>query len=180
MIRLFDFLFSLLALITLSPILILLWIIGLLENGSPLFKQPRVGYGQKSFLLIKFRSMPKGTKSVATHLLDKSVITRYGKFLRRTKLDELPQLLNVLKGDMSIVGPRPCLLKQTTLIKERKKKGVFKVKPGITGLAQISGIDMKNPSILAEKDFQMIQRMNLYSYFYLILKTFLLVIKNKA
>jgi len=177
MIRFFDFLFSFLGLIILSPILILLWIIALFENGSPLFKQQRIGCGQKIFLLIKFRTMRKDTKSVATHLVDHSMITPFGYFLRRTKIDEVPQLLNVLLGDMSLVGPRPCLLNQKKLIYERKKRGIFKVKPGITGLAQITGINMKTPTLLAKTDLKMIKKMNLYYYFYCILKTLLLILK---
>jgi O-antigen biosynthesis protein WbqP len=179
MIRFFDFLFSLLGLIILSPLLILLWIAGLFENGSPLYKQQRVGYNQKLFFLIKFRTMPMGTKSAATHLIDNSIITSFGIFLRRTKLDEVPQLLNVLMGDMSIVGPRPCLSNQRKLISERKKRGIFKVKPGITGLAQISGINMKTPTLLAKTDLKMINKMNLYLYFYYILYTLLPILKNK-
>jgi O-antigen biosynthesis protein WbqP len=179
MIRLFDFLIAFLGLLILSPILVLIWIIGLFENGSPLFIQQRVGYGQKSFLLIKFRSMQKDTKSVATHLVNNSEITAFGNFLRRTKLDETPQLFNVLIGDMSLVGPRPCLLNQKKLINERKKRGIFKVKPGITGLAQISGIDMKKPTLLAKTDLKMIKKINLYYYFYFILKTLFLILKKR-
>jgi lipopolysaccharide/colanic/teichoic acid biosynthesis glycosyltransferase len=138
-----------------------------------------VGYNQKLFFLIKFRTMPMGTKSAATHLIDNSIITSFGIFLRRTKLDEVPQLLNVLMGDMSIVGPRPCLSNQRKLISERKKRGIFKVKPGITGLAQISGINMKTPTLLAKTDLKMINKMNLYLYFYYILYTLLPIQKNK-
>ncbi len=178
MIRLFDFIISFFGLIFLSPILILLLVIGLFENGFPLFKQQRVGYNQKLFLLIKFRTMLRHTKPAATHLIDNSMITAFGSFLRRTKLDEVPQLLNVLLGDMSLVGPRPCLSSQRKLISERKKRGVFKVKPGITGLAQISGINMKTPTLLAKTDLKMIKKLNLYYYFYYILKTLLLILKK--
>ncbi len=177
MIRLFDFLFSFLGLIILSPLLILLWIIGLFENGSPLFKQKRIGYDQKIFVIVKFRTMQKDTKFIATHLVNRSMITPFGFFLRRTKLDELPQLLNVLLGDMSFVGPRPCLVNQKKLITERKKRGIFKVKPGITGLAQISGITMKTPTLLAKIDLKMINQMGLFYYFYYILRTILLIVK---
>ena len=177
MIRLFDFLFSFFGLIFLSPILILLFVIGFFENGSPLFTQLRVGYNQKLFLLIKFRTMRKDTKSIATHLIDKSVITRYGRFLRVTKLDEVPQLLNVLTGEMSLVGPRPSLFNQRKLISERKKRGVFKVRPGITGLAQINGINMKTPRLLARTDQEMIKEINLYNYFYYIFKTIFKIIR---
>ena len=171
--RFFDILFSLTALILLLPLLILLWFLGLLDNGSPIFTQKRVGRNLKSFLLIKFRTMPINTRSAATHLTQNVKSTSYGYFLRRTKLDEIPQLWNVLAGDMSLVGPRPCLLNQKKLINERKKRGIFKVKPGITGLAQVSGVTMKTPTSLAKKDLKMIKQMNLFSYFYYIFKTFL-------
>ena len=178
MIRFFDFLFSFFGLTILSPLIILLWIIALIENGSPFFKQERVGQNQKLFILIKFRSMRKDTKSVATHLINNSAITPFGSFLRRTKFDEVPQLLNVLLGDMSLVGPRPCLSSQKKLISERKKRGVFKARPGITGLAQISGINMKTPTLLAKKDSIMIRKMDLFRYFYYIIKTILIVLKS--
>ena len=171
MIRIIDFFFSFFGLVFLSPILIILFIIGWFENGSPLYTQIRVGRYSRSFLLIKFRSMPVNTLSVATHLVKNTIITPYGKFLRRTKLDEIPQLYNVLVGDMSLVGPRPCLFNQKKLIIERKKRGIFKVKPGITGLSQVSGITMKNPKLLAKTDLKMIKQLNLLYYFYYIFKT---------
>ena len=178
MIRLFDFLFSILGLIILLPILILLWIIGIFESGSPLFKQERVGYNQKFFILFKFRTMHKDTKSVPTHRVNNLMVTKFGFFLRRTKLDELPQLYNVLIGDMSLVGPRPCLVNQKKLISERKKRGVFKAKPGITGLAQISGITMENPTLLAKTDMKMVRQLNLFYYFYYVVLTFFISFKK--
>ena len=173
MTRIIDLVFSFLGLIFLLPILIILFIIGFFENGSPLFFQTRVGRHQRSFIIVKFRSMPLHSLSVPTHLMKNTVITSFGNFLRKTKLDEIPQLYNVLKGDMSLVGPRPCLLSQKRLINERKKRGVFKVRPGITGLAQISFITMKKPKLLAKTDSKMIKKMNLFYYFYYILKTIL-------
>jgi lipopolysaccharide/colanic/teichoic acid biosynthesis glycosyltransferase len=117
--------------------------------------------------------MRPDTESVATHLADASAITSFGRFLRRTKLDELPQLWNVLKGDMSLVGPRPCLFNQEELIAERAQRGVFDARPGITGLAQIQGIDMSTPGLLAKTDAEMLKRLNLISYFRLIFLTVL-------
>jgi len=171
MIRIFDFLFSLIGLIFLFPLMVIVFFISLFDNGSPLFIQIRVGYNLKSFSLIKFRTMPMGVRSAGTHLIKDIKLSSFGYFLRRTKLDEIPQLLNVLFGDMSLVGPRPCLFNQRKLINERKKRGVFKVRPGITGLAAINGIDMKTPTLLAKTDQKMIKNMSLYNYFYYIFKT---------
>src|SRR5690606_30308376 len=107
MIRFFDFIFSFFGLLFLWPIGLLLYIIGLFDTGSPIFKQERVGKNKTPFLLFKFRTMNVNAKSVATHLANQSEVTAFGSFLRKSKLDELPQLVNVLKGDMSLVGPRP-------------------------------------------------------------------------
>ena len=115
----------------------------------------------------------------ATHLVDKSNITFFGNLIRKYKIDELPQLLNVLMGDMSLVGPRPCLFNQSKLISERKKRRVFKVRPGITGLAQVAGITMKTPTLLAKTDLKMIEQMNLFYYFYYILITILLIFRKE-
>jgi lipopolysaccharide/colanic/teichoic acid biosynthesis glycosyltransferase len=133
--------------------------------GSPLFWQTRVGRHQKPFVLVKFRTMKPGTASVASHLADGAAITRWGRFLRRTKFDELPQLWNVLKGEMSLVGPRPCLFNQEELIQERAKRGVYGFRPGITGLAQTKGIDMSTPVLLAETDAAMLADLRLTNYF---------------
>ncbi|MDH0499097.1 sugar transferase [Stutzerimonas stutzeri] len=171
MIRLFDVLFSAVGLILGAPLLLLLTFIGLLDTGSPLFRQVRVGRDQKPFTLWKFRTMRRDTASVATHLASRSSITRFGHFLRRTKLDELPQLWNVLKGEMSLVGPRPGLFNQEELTRERALREVFKVRPGITGLAQISEIDMSTPELLAETDQRMLQHLTLRAYFKYILLT---------
>ena len=177
MIKIFDFLFSSIGLIFLSPLLVLIFLIGLFDSGSPLFIQSRVGYNLKSFSLIKFRTMPMGVRLAGTHLIKNIKLSSFGYFLRRTKLDEIPQLLNVLFGDMSLVGPRPCLFNQRRLISERKKRGIYKVRPGITGLAQISGINMKTPTLLAKTDQKMIKNMSLYKYFYYIFKTIFKIIK---
>ena len=177
MILFFDIFFSFIGLIFLLPILLLIWFVGLLTNGSPLFLQKRVGRDFKSFSLIKFRTMPMGVRSAGTHLMRNIKLSSFGYFLRRTKLDEIPQLFNVLSGDMSLVGPRPCLFNQKKLISERKKRGAFKVRPGITGFAQISGINMKTPTLLAKTDQKMIKNMSLYNYFYYIFKTIFKIIR---
>ena len=116
MIRIFDFLFSFFGLLFLWPILLIICVLGYFDTGSPIFRQERVGRNQKPFTLIKFRTMPVNTQSVATHLVGASSVTKLGSFLRKTKLDELPQLINVVKGEMSLVGPRPCLFNQKELI----------------------------------------------------------------
>ena len=171
MIRVFDVVLSLFGLLLGAPILIGLWILGWLDTGSPLFRQERVGRHQMPFTLVKFRTMRPNTASVATHLADASAVTSFGHFLRQSKLDELPQLWNVLKGEMSLVGPRPCLFNQHELIEERMSRGVFLERPGITGLAQVQGIDMSTPKLLAETDARMLESMSLSSYFKYIIKT---------
>jgi len=165
MLRLFDMLLSTLGLFLASPLLLLITLIGLFDTGAPVFRQVRVGRHRRPFTLVKFRTMRRDTASVATHLADASAVTPFGRFLRRTKLDELPQLWNVLKGDMSLVGPRPCLFNQNELIAERERRGVFSVRPGITGLAQVNGIDMSDPKKLAEIDAQMIASLKIRDYF---------------
>lgn len=171
MIRLFDLVFSLVGLVVGFPVLLVLTLIGLFDTGSPIFRQVRVGRHQQPFTLVKFRTMKVDTASVATHLASSASITRFGHFLRKTKLDELPQLWNVLKGEMSLVGPRPGLLNQEELTEERAKRGVFDVRPGITGLAQVSEIDMSTPALLAETDQKMIRSLTLVDYFKYIFMT---------
>ena len=173
MIRIFDILFSFFGLLILSPIIIVLLIIGFFDTGSPIFRQERVGKNKQPFNLYKFRSMYVNTKSVATHLANASSITSFGRFLRKSKLDELPQLFNVLRGNMSLVGPRPNLFNQEELIAERYARGVYNVRPGITGLAQIQKIDMSTPKLLAETDAKMIKHLNVWYYFkYIFLTVF--------
>lgn len=165
MIRLFDFIFSFFGILFLSPIMLILYIIGLFDTGSPIFAQERAGKNKKPFRLYKFRTMHKDTASVASHLASKNSITKFGGFLRRTKLDELPQLFNVLLGDMSLVGARPNLFNQTELIEEREKQGVYNYLPGITGLGQINEVDMSTPKKLAELDAEMYQNLDIKQYF---------------
>jgi O-antigen biosynthesis protein WbqP len=169
--RLFDIIFSMLGLLFGVPLFVVIFLIGLFDTGGPLFFQARVGRNQKPFILVKFRTMRLGTESIASHLADASAVTRWGGLLRRTKLDELPQFWNVLIGDMSLVGPRPCLFSQTELIAERDSRGVFLVRPGITGLAQINNIDMSTPTLLAQTDALMVDGITNTLYFKYIFMT---------
>lgn len=170
-IRILDILFSLLGILIALPVFIIVSLLGLIDNGSPLFFQSRVGKNQTPFTLVKFRTMQIDTRSVGTHLVDSASITSLGRLLRKTKLDELPQLFNVLLGQMSLVGPRPCLPNQTDLILEREQRAVFDVRPGITGLAQVNAIDMSTPRKLAQYDRLMIQRLDLKLYMKLLFVT---------
>jgi len=165
MLRFFDIILSAIGLLISLPILALISLMGFFDTGSPFFFQQRVGRHRQPFTLVKFRTMRRDTLSVASHLADASAITRLGRLLRKTKLDELPQLWNVLKGEMSLVGPRPCLFNQVELIDERAKRGVFTVRPGITGLAQVNKIDMSTPALLAETDQRMLASRSLTDYF---------------
>jgi len=171
LIRLLDIIFAFSGLLFGFPVLIILTVIGLFDTGSPIFRQVRVGRHNKPFTLIKFRTMRPDTAHVASHLASSSAITPFGGFLRRTKLDELPQLWNVLKGEMSLVGPRPCLFNQQELINEREQRGVLKARPGITGLAQVNDIDMSTPELLAQTDARMLQNLNISTYFKYIFMT---------
>jgi O-antigen biosynthesis protein WbqP len=171
MLRMADLTLALFGLVIGSPIFLILFVLGCIDTGSPLFFQMRVGRDQRPFILVKFRTMKLGTSSAPSHLVDASAITPLGYFLRRSKLDELPQFWNVLIGDMSFVGPRPCLPTQKDLIFERAIRGVFNARPGITGLAQVDGIDMSRPYLLAEVDARMLRELNLTSYCRYILRT---------
>lgn len=173
MIRLFDILLSVAGLVFGLPLLLLIYILGLLDTGSPMFRQERVGRNQIPFVLIKFRTMKVDTVSVASHLASAASITRFGRILRSTKLDELPQLWNVLKGEMSLVGARPNLFNQGELIAARDALGVYSARPGITGLAQVNDIDMSTPKLLAETDALMLKQLTLKLYFKLLIQTVL-------
>ena len=170
-IRILDFIFASFGILFGFPILIILTFIGYFDTGSPIFIQERVGRNKKTFKLIKFRTMTVGTASVASHLASSSSITKFGAFLRKTKLDELPQLWNVFKGEMSLVGPRPNLLNQQELISERQSRSVYSVRPGITGLAQVKNIDMSTPKLLAETDQRMMCSLTIKYYFKYIMMT---------
>ena len=151
--RLLDIIGALLVL----PVLIFIWIpvaiaIRLDTKGPILFRQVRVGLDERPFTIFKFRTMRFDMDDRASHEASKTMITRVGGILRLTKIDELPQILNVLGGSMSFVGPRPCLYSQEQLIRLRRQKKVFECRPGITGPAQLSGVDMSNPEKLSTID----------------------------
>ena len=173
MIRFFDLFFGLAGLLLFAPLFFVLFIFELLNTGAPLFRQSRLGCNQKTFTLLKFRTMKIDTASLPTHLTAPESVTAFGRILRKTKLDELPQLWNVLVGEMSLVGPRPCLPSQHDLIKAREKLGVFSVRPGITGLAQIRSIDMSRPELLAKTDAEMLVDFSIIQYFKYIILTLL-------
>ena len=160
-----DVVLSLLALICLSPVyLIVALAVKISSPGPVLFRQKRVGRGGRLFTIYKFRTMRTDTpRDTATHLLQdpSRYITRVGAFLRRSSLDELPQFFNVLKGDMSIVGPRPALYNQYDLIAAREKAGVNAVRPGITGLAQISGRDELPIPVKVRYDREYVENLSL-------------------
>lgn len=142
--RIFDFLSSLVAVVVLLPIIIIISVIIRLTSPGPIFfKQRRIGKDNIEFNILKFRTMRIDTPNVATHLLEnpEKWITPIGKFLRKTSLDELPQLINIVKGEMSVVGPRPALYNQEDLKEMRTKYGIEKLVPGLTGWAQINGRD---------------------------------------
>ena len=151
--RAFDLIVSAPLLALTSPVLLVaMLVIRATSPGPAIFSQVRVGRGGSLFACRKLRTMHRGTPSLPTHEAPASSVTSVGKVLRRTKIDELPQLWNVLKGEMSLVGPRPCLPTQAELIERRRQLGVLAALPGITGLAQIKGIDMSDPKLCAETD----------------------------
>lgn len=161
--RLLDFIMALLGLIILSPVfLVLILAIKLDSPGPVLFRQKRIGIHKSFFSILKFRTMRTDTpKDMPTHLLKNpdQYITRVGKFLRKTSLDELPQIINILKGDMAVVGPRPALWNQEDLIAERDKYGANDVRPGLTGWAQINGRDELEIPVKAKFDGEYVKRM---------------------
>jgi len=162
--RVFDLFFVLFVGIFLWWLLLLVWIgVRLSSNGPGIFIQTRVGKKQKPFKCYKFRTMAVGTKNVGTHDVETSSVTAFGSFLRKTKFDELPQIVNIFRNELSLVGPRPCLPNQLELVNEREARGVFSVKPGITGLGQINNIDMSTPRKLAIWDRRYIATRGLVS-----------------
>jgi len=162
--RLLDLLVSVPMLILTAPIVLLCCLLIRLDSpGNAIFSQTRVGQHRRTFTLYKLRTMAKDTGDRASHETGSDKITKIGSFLRWSKLDELPQLYNVVRGDMSLVGPRPCLPVQTELIEAREALGVHAAKPGITGPAALAGIDMSTPQKLAEADANYVRDIGLGS-----------------
>lgn len=172
--RLIDVLFSV-AVITLAGwILAIVWVLVRLGSSGPgIFAQERVGKNGKTLICYKFRTMKAGTKQAGTHEMTVDALTGIGAYLRKTKIDELPQVWNILRGELSLVGPRPGLPVQTKLTEERQAHGVFSVLPGITGLAQINGVDMSDPERLARMDARYIAQRGLLMDLKIIVATFL-------
>lgn len=176
--RILDFVIALIAFIILLPFFIIFSIIIKLESKGPiLFKQKRVGKNKKYFMIYKFRTMRTDTpKDTPTHLLKNAdtYITKFGKIMRKTSIDELPQIINILKGEMSIIGPRPALWNQEDLIAERDKYGANDITPGITGLAQVNGRDELEIPVKAKYDGEYAEKLS----FALDVKIFFLTIIN--
>jgi O-antigen biosynthesis protein WbqP len=172
LIRTFDFALAAAGLLATSPIVLAAAVVVRMTSAGPaIFAQPRVGQHERVFVCYKLRTMKAGTRSAASHEVTAAAITGVGAVLRRTKLDELPQLWNVLVGEMSLVGPRPCLPIQQEVIEARRNRQVFSVRPGITGLAQIRDIDMSDGPKLAEADAYWVKQGSVRTYVETILQT---------
>ena len=182
--RIIDFILSLVAIVILSPLLLLIAILIKLDSEGPvLFKQKRIGMHKTHFYMLKFRTMRiDSPKDVPTHLLENpdQWITRMGKILRKTSLDELPQLFNIIKGEMSIIGPRPALWNQDDLIAERDKYGANDVRPGLTGWAQVNGRDELPIEVKARYDGEYVQKMSFMFDLKCLLKTVVSVVKGEG
>ena len=177
--RFIDYSAAIIGLIVLFPLMVIIAILIKLDSKGPaLFKQQRVGKDAKPFTCLKFRTMAVGTKHVPTHQSSASSITKTGHILRRTKLDELPQLLNVFFGQMALVGPRPGLPSQEDLTNARMKTGALDILPGITGLSQVEGLDMSTPTLLAERDGDYAKSKNMITDLKLIFMTFAAILKK--
>lgn len=172
--RMIDVVFALAVTLLLWWLLALVWVAVRAESPGPgIFRQTRVGRGGRPFVCYKFRTMAAGTHHSGTHEVQATAITRVGKWLRRTKIDELPQVVNLLRKEVSLVGPRPCLPMQEELIAERRRRGVLEIAPGITGLAQVNNIDMSAPKLLAQWDRRYTMTRSLPAELKLIVATFM-------
>lgn len=178
--RIIDFCLSLCALIVISPVLLVLIIFGAIKmQGNPFFTQERPGKSEKIFKLIKFRTMTNAKDKDGNLLPDQDRITKYGQFLRSTSLDEMPELLNILKGDMAIVGPRPLLVHYLPLYNERQKLRHL-VRPGLTGLAQVNGRNSLTWEQKFEDDVTYIENITFFGDIKIIFKTAVAVLKREG
>ena len=176
--RILDFICSLVAIIILSPIFLILWILVKIKLGTPvLFKQERPGLNEKVFTLYKFRTMTDEKDENGKLLSDEERLTKFGKILRSTSLDEIPELFNILKGDMSIVGPRPLLVKYLPLYNENQKHR-HDVRPGLTGLAQINGRNSITWEEKFEYDIEYVNNISFFEDVKIVLKTFIKVFRR--
>ena len=171
-IRSFEFFVCALGICILTPLMISIFVGCAIDTKRPLIVQRRIGRQKKTFLMIKFRSMMVATPELGTHELTRAYTSSWGRWIRKTKLDELPQLFNVLMGSMSLVGPRPNLESQEELTRSRETLGIYQMKPGITGLAQIKGITMERKRHLLKLDKFFISHFSFRLYFYILIKTF--------
>ena len=168
-----DFI-CIIGLLIISPFLFFAAIAIIIEDGMPiLFIQERIGKNQSIFNIIKIRTLKIGAPNIGTHQLENEYKLKCGKLIRKIKLDEFPQLINVLKGDINLIGPRPGLVSQIDLTQNRNAKGIYDIKPGITGLSQVLGYDMSDPAKLAEIDKMYIQKQSLYVDFLILISTFM-------
>lgn len=168
------------ALMLMLPIMVFASLLIFVEDGLPIFfRQKRLGKNKKIFTIYKIRTMKNDAPQLGTHAVSKNFLLKIGKFIRKIKLDEFPQLINVIIGDINLVGPRPGLVTQEILSSERDKKNIFNIKPGITGLAQILGYDMSNPKKLSEIDMIYMKKKSKYVDFMILLGTFFLKYRNQ-
>ena len=166
-------LFCIAGLILMLPVLVIVVLMVLIEDGMPIFFiQERIGKNNVIFKIIKIRTLKRETPNTGTHQLDQKYHLICGKLFRKIKLDEFPQLINVLKGDINLIGPRPGLISQKELTEFRSAKGIYEIKPGITGLSQVLGYDMSDPIKLAEVDKLYIENKSIYVDFLILLGTF--------
>lgn len=170
--RFSDIVIALIGLPVAVPVIIVcMAIVRYSSRGPAIFRQTRVGLHEKPFVCYKLRTMFVDTRDAPSHETAASAVTSAGRWLRKLKLDELPQLWNILRGDMSFVGPRPCLPSQVELIAARRARRLYEIRPGITGVAQVAGIDMSDPEKLAEADAAYLRNKSLWIDLRLIVAT---------
>ena len=182
--RVLDIIFSFLAIVVLPPFLLLIALIIKLDSKGPVFfKQKRLGQNEKKFRVYKFRSMrTEAPRYAATRDLENPdiYITKFGKFIRKTSIDEIPQIFNIFLGHMSFVGPRPLIPEEAEIIEERRKQNVYAVKPGLTGLAQISGRDILNDEVKAKLDGRYVSKISLWLDIKIFFRTIIYVLTRKG